>query len=145
MKKNRYGNIEDLVEHIRFVTSLGVMERQSLAPRISCGPDFNQIILGSEGKKKLLCCWIMLDIMKYFLGTLGVITEVIMKVKFLPEARVYASYVFPNFELGVKFMRETALKVRFPYLLVFLWSNYSLLLIRSKSTHHLYLSLKDYF
>jgi alkyldihydroxyacetonephosphate synthase len=50
MKKNRYGNIEDLVEHIRFVTSLGVMERQSLAPRISCGPDFNQIILGSEGK-----------------------------------------------------------------------------------------------
>jgi alkyldihydroxyacetonephosphate synthase len=56
MKKNRYGNIEDLVEHIRFVTSLGVMERQSLAPRISCGPDFNQIILGSEGKKKLLCC-----------------------------------------------------------------------------------------
>jgi FAD/FMN-containing dehydrogenase len=62
----------------------------------------------------------MLDIMKYFLGTLGVITEVIMKVKFLPEARVYASYVFPNFELGVKFMREAALKVRFPYLLVIL-------------------------
>jgi alkyldihydroxyacetonephosphate synthase len=49
MKKNRYGNIEDLVEHVRFVTSLGVMERQSLGPRISCGPDFNQIILGSEG------------------------------------------------------------------------------------------------
>jgi FAD/FMN-containing dehydrogenase len=55
----------------------------------------------------------MLDILEYFLGTLGVITEVIMKVRCLPEARVYASYVFPNFELGVKFMREAALKVKF--------------------------------
>lgn len=34
-----------------------------------------------------------------------------MKVRCLPEARVYASYVFPDFELGVKFMREAALKV----------------------------------
>jgi alkyldihydroxyacetonephosphate synthase len=50
MKKNLYGNIEDLVAHIRFVTPSGVLEKQNQAPRVSCGPDFNQIVLGSEGK-----------------------------------------------------------------------------------------------
>jgi alkyldihydroxyacetonephosphate synthase len=49
MKKNQYGNIEDLVVHIRFVTPSGTIEKQSLGPRISSGPDFNHIILGSEG------------------------------------------------------------------------------------------------
>jgi len=49
MKKNMYGNIEDLVGQIKFVSPAGVIERESRGPRISCGLDFNQIILGSEG------------------------------------------------------------------------------------------------
>lgn len=61
MKKNVYGNIEDLVVRVKMVTSKGVLERNCLAPRVSCGPDFNHIILGSE-------------------GTLGVVTEVYIDI-----------------------------------------------------------------
>jgi len=49
MKKNVYGNIEDLVVSARMVTSKGVLHKRSQVPRISSGPDFNHIILGSEG------------------------------------------------------------------------------------------------
>lgn len=50
MKKNVYGNIEDLLVHVKMVTSKGVLEKSCQMPRISCGPDFNHIVLGSEGK-----------------------------------------------------------------------------------------------
>ena len=89
MKKNVYGNIEDLVVQVKMVTSKGVLERKIAAPRVSCGPDFNQIILGSE-------------------GTLGVITEVLIKVRPLPPVKKYGSLVFPDFESGVKCLREIA-------------------------------------
>jgi len=49
MKKNVYGNIEDLVVDAKMVTSSGVIEKNSKVPRMSSGPDFQQIILGSEG------------------------------------------------------------------------------------------------
>ncbi|CAI5444597.1 unnamed protein product [Caenorhabditis angaria] len=89
MKKNKYGNIEDLVVHITFVTPKGVIQKQCQVPRISSGPDLHQIILGSE-------------------GTLGVVSEVTMKIFPLPEVKRYGSFVFPNFENGVKFFREVA-------------------------------------
>ncbi|XP_064551908.1 alkyldihydroxyacetonephosphate synthase [Drosophila montana] len=89
MKKNVYGNIEDLVVRVRMVTPAGTLERECSAPRVSCGPDFNHIILGSE-------------------GTLGVITEVVLKVRPLPPVQRYGSLVFPDFEQGVLFMREVA-------------------------------------
>jgi alkyldihydroxyacetonephosphate synthase len=91
MKKNVYGNIEDLVVQVKMVTSKGVLERNIAAPRVSCGPDFNQIILGSE-------------------GTLGVITEVLIKVRPVPPVKKYGSLVFPDFESGVKCLREIAKK-----------------------------------
>lgn len=89
MKKNVYGNIEDLVVRVKMVSSNGVLERNCSAPRVSCGPDFNHIILGSE-------------------GTLGVITEVVLKVRKLPAVKQYGSLVFPDFECGVKCLREIA-------------------------------------
>lgn len=89
MKKNIYGNIEDIVVRVKMVTSKGVLEKHVSAPRISCGPDFNHMILGSE-------------------GTLGVITEVLVKVRPLPEVKKYGSLVFPNFECGVHCLREVA-------------------------------------
>lgn len=91
MKKNVYGNIEDLVVRVKMVTSQGVLERNISAPRVSCGPDFNQIILGSE-------------------GTLGVVTEVLIKVRPLPPVKKYGSLIFPDFQSGVKCMREIARK-----------------------------------
>lgn len=89
MKKNIYGNIEDIVVQVKMVTPTGVLERQTSAPRLSCGPDFNHIIMGSE-------------------GTLGVITEVVLKVRPLPPVRRYNCVVFPHFENGIQFMREVA-------------------------------------
>lgn len=91
MKKNVYGNIEDLVVRVKMVTAKGVLERNISAPRVSCGPDFNQIILGSE-------------------GTLGVVTEVLIKIRPLPPVKKYGSLVFPDFESGVKCLREIARK-----------------------------------
>lgn len=89
MKKNVYGNIEDLLIHVRMVSSIGTIEKNCNVPRISSGPDIHHIILGSE-------------------GTLGVITEVTLKVRPLPECKRYNSIVFPYFEDGYKFMREVA-------------------------------------
>lgn len=89
MKKNVYGNIEDLVVKVKMVTSKGVLERNCTAARISCGPDFNHVILGSE-------------------GTLGVVTEVVVKIRKLPPVKLYASLVFPLFEDGIKCLREIA-------------------------------------
>ena len=44
-------------------------------------------------------------------GTLGVITEVTIKIRPVPPVRKYASFVFPDFEFGVKFMRQVAREV----------------------------------
>lgn len=89
MKKNIYGNIEDLLVHVKMVTPKGTLQKNCQVPRLSCGPDFNSVILGSE-------------------GTLGVVTEVTLKIRPLPTCKKFGSIVFPNFESGVKFMREVA-------------------------------------
>ncbi|XP_051565248.1 alkyldihydroxyacetonephosphate synthase, peroxisomal-like [Myxocyprinus asiaticus] len=89
MKKNIYGNIEDLVVHIKMVTPRGVIEKSCLGPRMSTGPDIHHFILGSE-------------------GTLGVVTEVTMKIRPIPEYQKYGSVVFPNFQQGVACLREVA-------------------------------------
>lgn len=49
MKKNVYGNIEDLLVGVQFVTPKGVLYKRGLYPRQSTGPDLNHIVLGSEG------------------------------------------------------------------------------------------------
>jgi alkyldihydroxyacetonephosphate synthase len=87
MKKNTYGNIEDIVQGVTFVTPEGTFRKLEHWPRISAGPDFNQLVLGSE-------------------GNLGVITEALIKIRVVPEVQEFDSVVFPNFELGVKFMEE---------------------------------------
>lgn len=46
------------------------------------------------------------------LGTLGVVTEVTLKIRPLPEYQKYGSVVFPNFEQGVACLREVAKQVR---------------------------------
>lgn len=89
MKKNKYGNIEDLMVHVNMVTPRGVIHKQCQVPRISSGPDLHHVILGSE-------------------GILGVITEVTIKIFALPEVKKYGSIVFPTFEHGVNFFREVA-------------------------------------
>jgi alkyldihydroxyacetonephosphate synthase len=89
MKKNVYGNIEDLVVHVTMVTAKGTIEKSCLGPRQSIGPDINHFIMGSE-------------------GILGIVTEVTMKIRPLPACKKYGSIVFPDFESGVACLREIA-------------------------------------
>ena len=49
MKKNKYGNIEDLVVALRAVTPQGEYRSTGTYPRVSTGPDMNHFMLGSEG------------------------------------------------------------------------------------------------
>lgn len=71
------------------VTSKGTYNKLSEWPRISNGPDINHIILGHE-------------------GNLGIITEAVLRIRKIPEVRKFGSFIFPDFELGVKFMDEMA-------------------------------------
>src|SRR3989441_4512839 len=89
MKKNRYGNIEDLVLDVSVVTAAGKLERTSASPRESVGLDLRRLMFGSE-------------------GTLGVITSAIVKIFPLPEVQEYGSVLFPTFEGGFKFMFDLA-------------------------------------
>jgi alkyldihydroxyacetonephosphate synthase len=68
MKKNTYGNIEDIVQNITLVSSKGTYNKVAAWPRQSNGPDLNQMIIGSE-------------------GNIGIVTEAVIKVKPLPEVR----------------------------------------------------------
>lgn len=89
MKRQKYGNIEDIVRSFKVVTSVGTMNRKFSAPRVSMGPNFDEMILGSE-------------------GIFGILTEVVIKIHPSPEVRRYGSIVFHDFESGVDCMREVA-------------------------------------
>lgn len=89
MKKNKYGNIDDIVLGIKIATPIGTFERNQQVPRLSSGPDINQFILGHE-------------------GNFGIITECIIKIRPLPETRVFDSIIFHDFESGCQFMYDVA-------------------------------------
>lgn len=90
MKKNKYGNIEDIVLDVTVAASDGKLERRTPAPRESIGMDSRRLIFGSE-------------------GTLGIITSAVVKLFPLPEAQVYGSVLFPSYEDGFEFMKEVTL------------------------------------
>ena len=85
MRKNKYGNIEDIVISAELITPNGTLLKQNQSPRVSHGPDINHIILGSE-------------------GILGVITEATVKIRPLPKHTQYGSIIFPNFTVACEFM-----------------------------------------
>jgi alkyldihydroxyacetonephosphate synthase len=87
MKKNRYGNIEDLILDVNVITADGKLERTTASPRESVGLDLRRLMFGSE-------------------GTLGIITSAIVKIFPLPEVQKYGSVLFPSFEQGFKFMYD---------------------------------------
>ena len=87
MKKNRYGNIEDLVLDVSAVTAVGLLARSSVYPRESVGVDLRRWLYGSE-------------------GNLGIITHATVKLFPLPEAQHYQSVAFRSFEEGFAFLYE---------------------------------------
>ena len=89
MKKNRYGNIEDIVEDFTLVTPAGEIKLSDLQvhPRVSMGMNIQKMLFGNE-------------------GNLGIITQATLKIFKLPEVKKYESIVFKDFETGVSFLED---------------------------------------
>ncbi|WP_426752514.1 FAD-binding oxidoreductase [Myxococcus sp. Y35] len=87
MKKNRYGNIEDLVLDMQVVTSQGIVDRPRQAPRESVGVNPRQYMFGSE-------------------GNFGIVTTAVVKLFPLPEVQRYGSVIFPDLAAGLAFLYE---------------------------------------
>ncbi len=87
MKKNRYGNIEDIVQDVTVVTRAGAVNHPGSGARVSHGLDVRKLAIGSE-------------------GMLGVITRAVVKIHRAPEVQRYGSLVFPEWNAGLSFMEE---------------------------------------
>ncbi len=91
---SRYGKIEDMVLSMRVVTGTGqVLDtaadigRRAPAPGHEPGRDLNPIFVGSE-------------------GTLGVITEALMRIEPMPTTRRYRGFQFSRLDLALGAIRE---------------------------------------
>jgi alkyldihydroxyacetonephosphate synthase len=89
MKKNRYGNIEQIVENITMLTPSGTLQQLQPLARASIGIQPQHILFGSE-------------------GNLGLITKAVLKIHVLPEVQQYYSVVFPDFDRGFHFLKQLA-------------------------------------
>ena len=85
MKKNRYGNIEDIVENVTMITAKGTVEQVKPLSRASIGFKPQNILFGSE-------------------GNLGIITKAVLKIHKTPEIKKYNSIIFKDWETGVQFL-----------------------------------------
>ncbi|WP_420715918.1 FAD-binding oxidoreductase [Mycobacterium sp. 663a-19] len=80
-----YGRFNDMVRGLRVITPVGTLEL-GRAPESAAGPDLRQLLIGSE-------------------GTLGVITQVRLRVHRTPEAVRYEAWSFPDFATGAAALR----------------------------------------
>jgi alkyldihydroxyacetonephosphate synthase len=83
-----YGRIDDLVRGLRLATPIGELVLPSV-PGSAAGPDLRRLILGSE-------------------GTLGVVTEVTLRVRPVPATRRYEGWMLPSWDRGLEVMRTLA-------------------------------------
>jgi alkyldihydroxyacetonephosphate synthase len=83
-----YGRFDQMVIGLRVATPSGEL-RLGGGPPNAAGPDLRQLILGSE-------------------GTLGVITEVTIRVQPLPRAQRYEGWTLPSFAAGSAALRDLA-------------------------------------
>jgi len=93
----KYGKIEDIVQSVEVVLADGSAMRTKNAPRASCGPDLDQLFIGSE-------------------GTLGIITQATLRVWPQPQKRTWVSYGMPSFEAGVHACRDLMAEGIYPAL-----------------------------
>lgn len=81
-----YGKIEDMTLGLEVATP-GRVRRLFWGPRPSSGPDYNALLIGSE-------------------GTLGVITAAELRIRPLPAARDIRGYKFPDVKAGLEAIRK---------------------------------------
>lgn len=80
-----YGRFNDMVRGLRMITPIGTWDL-GRAPESAAGPDLRQLAIGSE-------------------GTLGVITQVRLRVHRAPETVRYQAWSFPDFATGAAALR----------------------------------------
>lgn len=83
-----YGRIDDLVTGLRMATPIGELALPVI-PGSAAGPDLRRLVLGSE-------------------GTLGVVTEVTLRVRPQPAERHYEGWMVPSWEAGREAFRRIA-------------------------------------
>ena len=83
----RYGNIEDLCLGLEAVVPSGEVVRLAPVPRSAVGPSLRELFLGSE-------------------GTLGIVTEVVLRVHPKPEERALASFAFRDMASALEASRR---------------------------------------
>ncbi|MDQ1012748.1 alkyldihydroxyacetonephosphate synthase [Streptomyces sp. V4I23] len=83
-----YGRFDEMVLGLTLATPEGTLET-GRAPRSAAGPDLRQLVLGSE-------------------GAFGVITAVTVRIRPLPQKRVYEGWRFATFEAGAAALRRLA-------------------------------------
>lgn len=85
MKKNKYGNIEDIVQNFTLITPRGVVEQTAAVARTAIGMQPHKLLFGNE-------------------GNLGIITKATFAVHPLPEKQKFGSIVFRDFKTGADFL-----------------------------------------
>jgi alkyldihydroxyacetonephosphate synthase len=83
-----YGRIDDLVVGLRMATPVGELVLPAM-PGSAAGPDLRRLVLGSE-------------------GTLGIVTEVTLRVRRTPSAKHYEGWMAPSWEAGQQALRRIA-------------------------------------
>jgi alkyldihydroxyacetonephosphate synthase len=83
-----YGRFDEMVVGLVLATPSGTIELGT-APRSAAGPDLRQLVLGSE-------------------GVFGVITSVTVRMRPVPEHRVFEGWRFESFEAGADALRALA-------------------------------------
>lgn len=79
----KYGKIEDMIVNMEVVLPTGEIINTLPVPKTACGPDLNQIFVGSE-------------------GTLGVVTKVTLTIHRLPETRRFRAFIFKDLQTGLR-------------------------------------------
>lgn len=80
-----YGRFDDMIMRLKVATPTGTVDL-GRAPASAAGPDLRELFAGSE-------------------GTLGVITEVTLRVHPIPETTAYQAWSFPDFVTGAAALR----------------------------------------
>ena len=85
---SRYGGIEDLIVTYTVVLPTGEIVETMNVPRGAVGPDLRHVFMGAE-------------------GTMGVITDVTLKIFPISKFRLFEAVTFDTVEAGVTVMRQT--------------------------------------
>lgn len=84
---SRWGGIEELVVAFSVALPTGELIETNFVPRAAVGPDLRHVFMGAE-------------------GTMGVVTDVTLKIFPLPEYQVFEAITFDGVEAGLEVMRK---------------------------------------